>query len=151
MFFKQNADRRSFLGALGAAVGALATPFRLAGKSAPFTPPPANITGFGSTGNVYEELGVTTVINGEGTMTVLGGSLMRPEVEALMSLAGRHFVPMIELEVAAGQRIAQMMNFPRGIAPSSLPAQPPPCNQDWLEFSPGRTKSSSNNCRILLE
>ena len=91
MFFKQNANRRSFLGALGAAVGALATPFRWAGKSAPFTPPPVNITGFGSTGNVYEVLGVTTVINGEGTMTVLGGSLMRPEVEALMSLAGRHF------------------------------------------------------------
>jgi uncharacterized pyridoxal phosphate-dependent enzyme len=114
MFFKQNADRRSFLGALGAAVGALATPFRLAGKSAPFTPPPANITGFGSTGNVYEELGVTSVINGEGTMTVLGGSLMRPEVEAVMSLAGRHFVPILELEVAAGQRIALMLKLPEG-------------------------------------
>jgi hypothetical protein len=71
-------------------------------------------TGFGSTGNVYEELGVTTIINGEGTMTVLGGSLMRPEVEALMSSAGRHLVPIIELEVAAGQRIAQMTNLPKG-------------------------------------
>jgi hypothetical protein len=33
------------------------------GKSAPFNAPPANITGFGSTGNVYEELDVTTVSN----------------------------------------------------------------------------------------
>ena len=49
MFFKQNADRRSFLETLGAAVDALATPFRLAGESAPFTPPPANNNGFGST------------------------------------------------------------------------------------------------------
>lgn len=31
-----------------------------------------------------------------------------------MSLAGRHFVPIIELEVAAGQRIAQMMKLPEG-------------------------------------
>ena len=41
-----------------------------------------NISGFGASGNVYEELGVTTVINGQGTMTTLGGSLIRPEVEA---------------------------------------------------------------------
>src|SRR6202795_3698182 len=114
MFFKQNANRRSFLGALGAAVGALATPFRWAGKSAPFTPPPVNITGFGSTGNIYEELGVTTVINGEGTMTVLGGSLMRPEVEAVMAMAGSHFVPIVELEAAAGKRIAEMLKLPEG-------------------------------------
>ena len=70
------------------------------------------LTGFGATGNVYDELGVTTVINGEGTMTVLGGSLMRPEVEAVMTMAGRHFVPILELEVAAGKRIAQLLKLP---------------------------------------
>ncbi|HYK38753.1 MAG TPA: hypothetical protein VEU98_01935, partial [Candidatus Eremiobacteraceae bacterium] len=57
------------------------------------------LTGFGSTGNVYEELGVTTVINGQGTMTVLGGSLPRPEVEEIMALGGKHFCSIPDLEV----------------------------------------------------
>jgi len=70
------------------------------------------VTGFGQTGNVYDELGVTTVINGQGTMTMLGGSLMRPEVESVMALAGRHFVNIPELEVAAGKRIAEMLKLP---------------------------------------
>jgi L-seryl-tRNA(Ser) seleniumtransferase len=72
----------------------------------------ATITGFGATGNVYGELGVPTVINGQGTMTVLGGSLMRPEVEAVMALASRHFVSIPDLEVAAGKRIAEMLKLP---------------------------------------
>ena len=70
------------------------------------------VKGFGQTGNVYDELGVTTVINGQGTMTMLGGSLMRPEVESVMALAGRHFVNIPELEVAAGKRIAEMLKLP---------------------------------------
>jgi uncharacterized pyridoxal phosphate-dependent enzyme len=104
--------RRSFMGSLGALTAAIANPRKL--LSFPSAPPDAKVTGFGSTGNVYEELGVTTVINGEGTMTVLGGSLMRPEVEAVMALAGRHFVNVPDLEVAAGKRIAEMLKLPDG-------------------------------------
>jgi L-seryl-tRNA(Ser) seleniumtransferase len=72
------------------------------------------ITGFGDTGNVYEELGLTTVINGQGTMTYLGGSLMRPEAEAVMKLASLHFVNINDLEAAVGKRMAEMLKLPQG-------------------------------------
>jgi L-seryl-tRNA(Ser) seleniumtransferase len=72
------------------------------------------VTGFGQTGNPYEELGVTTVINCDGTMTTLGGSLLRPELEAVMAMAGRHFVSIPALEVAAGKRITEMLKLPQG-------------------------------------
>jgi len=74
----------------------------------------SKISGFGQSGNVYDELGVTTVINGQGTMTMLGGSLPRPEVEAVMALAGQHFVSIPELEVAAGRKIAEILKLPEG-------------------------------------
>jgi len=74
----------------------------------------ARVSGFGQSGNPYEELGVTTVINCEGTMTMLGGSILRPELEAVMAQAGRHFVSMPDLEVAAGKRIAEMLKLPEG-------------------------------------
>jgi uncharacterized pyridoxal phosphate-dependent enzyme len=106
--------RRSFMGSLGALTAAIANPRKLLSSSSPAAATASAITGFGSTGNVYEELGVTTVINGQGTMTVLGGSLMRPEVEAVMGLAGKHFVSIPELEVAAGKRIAEMLKLPDG-------------------------------------
>ena len=116
-------NRRSFLGSVGAIAtsifsgsifsGSILAPRKLfawnrgaAGRS--------RVTGFGQTGNPYEELGVTTVINCEGTMTMLGGSLPHPELEAVMTMAGRHFVSMPELEVAAGKRIAEMLKLPEG-------------------------------------
>jgi L-seryl-tRNA(Ser) seleniumtransferase len=104
--------RRSFMGSLGALTAAMSNPRKLLSSPPPL--PDEKITGFGSTGNVYDELGVTTVINGQGTMTYLGGSLMRPEVEAVMALAGKHFVTITDLEVAAGKRIAEMLKLPAG-------------------------------------
>jgi len=112
--------RRRFMGSLGFMAGALTGAMSTARSlfAAPAAAAPkgvaAKITGFGSTGNVYEELGVTTVINGQGTMTVLGGSLARPEVEAVMALAGQHFCSIPDLEVAAGNRIAEMLKLPQG-------------------------------------
>src|SRR2546423_2015949 len=109
-----NSSRRGFLGNLGAVAAALAAPHKLfAAKPSAAQTTPA-ITGLGQSGNPYQELGVTTVINGEGTMTTLGGSLIRPEVEAVMAQAARHFVSITELEVAAGKRIAQMLKLPQG-------------------------------------
>jgi uncharacterized pyridoxal phosphate-dependent enzyme len=109
-----NSSRRGFLGTLGAVAAALAAPHKLfAAKPSAAQTAPA-ITGLGQSGNPYQELGVTTVINGEGTMTTLGGSLIRPEVESVMAQAARHFVSITELEVAAGKRIAQMLKLPQG-------------------------------------
>ena len=109
-----NTNRRGFLGTLGAVAAALAAPRKL--FSAKPSPPQtgASISGFGQSGNPYVELGVTPVINAEGTMTVLGGSLIRPEVEAVMAQAARHFVSIPDLEAAAGKRIAQMLKLPPG-------------------------------------
>jgi uncharacterized pyridoxal phosphate-dependent enzyme len=102
-------NRRSFLGTLGMIAGSMMTSKKLfAAKTS------ARVSGFGQSGNPYEELGVTTVINCEGTMTMLGGSILRPELEAVMAQAGRHFVSMPDLEVAAGKRIAEMLKLPEG-------------------------------------
>ncbi len=112
--------RRTFMGSLGVMAGAVAGAMSSArGLFASAAVPAsaagaAKISGFGASGNVYEELGVTTVINGQGTMTVLGGSLARPEVEAVMALAGQHFCSIPDLEVAAGKRIAEMLKLPEG-------------------------------------
>jgi uncharacterized pyridoxal phosphate-dependent enzyme len=109
-------NRRNFLGSAGTLAGILVTAKKTFGwtNTPSATGVPATLTGFGATGSVYEELGVTTVINGQGTMTVLGGSVVRPEVEAVMALAAQHFVSIAELEVAAGKRIAQMLKLPDG-------------------------------------
>ncbi len=106
-------SRRGFLGTLGAIAGSLLAPRKLFGANAPAAEA-ASLTGFGQSGNPYQELGVATVINAEGTMTMLGGSLGRPEVEAVMAQAARHFVGIPALEAAAGKRIAEMLKLPAG-------------------------------------
>jgi uncharacterized pyridoxal phosphate-dependent enzyme len=106
-------NRRSFLGTLGALAGAFAAPRKLFGQNRG-TASSTAVSGFGSSGNPYEELGVPTVINCEGTMTMLGGSLPHPQLEAVMFMAGKHFVSIPDLEVAAGNRIAQMLKLPEG-------------------------------------
>ncbi len=106
-------NRRGFLGTAAALATSLLTPRKLFSKVASGASSPA-VTGFGQTGNPYDELGVGTVINCEGTMTMLGGSILRPELEAVMAMAGRHFVSIPELEVAAGKRISEMLKLPDG-------------------------------------
>jgi uncharacterized pyridoxal phosphate-dependent enzyme len=107
-------NRRSFLGTAGAVAASIMAPTKLFSSARPAANGRTPVTGFGQTGNPYEELGLTTVINCEGTMTVLGGSLLRPELEAVMAMAGQHFVSIADLEVAAGKRIAEMLKLPEG-------------------------------------
>ena len=106
-------NRRGFLGTAAAMAASVFAPRKLYSKVAAASGT-NSVSGFGQSGNPYDELGVTTVINCEGTMTMLGGSILRPELEAVMAMAGRHFVNIPDLEVAAGKRIAEMLKLPDG-------------------------------------
>ena len=89
MRFSSKWNRRSFLGSVGALAGSIfsgsifsstvLSPRKLFGGNRPAAA--SAVSGFGGTGNPYEELGVTTVINCAGTMTMLGGSLPHPELD----------------------------------------------------------------------
>ncbi len=114
MQLKSDWNRRGFLGTVAAVAASVFAPRKLFSSTAAMPGGGVDVSGFGKTGNPYDELGLTTVINCEGTMTVLGGSLLRPELEAVMAMAGRHFVSVPELEVAAGKRIAEMLKLPNG-------------------------------------
>ncbi len=115
MRLKSSWNRRGFLGTAAAIVASVLAPRKLSSTSSAAADS-LTVSGFGQTGNPYDELGVTTVINCEGTMTMLGGSILRPELEAVMAMAGRHFVSIPDLEVAAGTRIAEMLKLPDGYA-----------------------------------
>src|ERR1700692_1138122 len=114
MRLKSSWNRRGFLGTAAAMAASVLAPRKLFSTAAPPAGGSTTVSGFGQSGNPYEELGVTTVINCEGTMTMLGGSILRPELEAVMAQAGRHFVNIPELEVAAGKRITELLKLPDG-------------------------------------
>ena len=61
---------------------------------------------------LYARLGVKPVINGVGVVTVLGGSIMPPEVIQAMEEASRFFIPLPELEKKVGARIAELLHAP---------------------------------------
>ena len=58
--------------------------------------------------NIYKRLGIRTVINGNATLTRLGGSIMPPEVVAAMADAAKHFVDIIDLQKRVGEEIAKL-------------------------------------------
>jgi len=58
--------------------------------------------------DLYEELGVKTVINAAGTQTFLGGSIVHPKVMEAMKEAAGKFVNMGELIEKAGEFIAKV-------------------------------------------
>src|SRR5215470_3155536 len=118
-------SRRSFLSALGAITGGLFAPSesdaaslfgkkQKPSKSSDGHPIVPITSGLGSTGDIYAELGVTPLVNINGTVTVIGGSVMRPEVIELMRRGNEHFVLIDELEIAAGKFIAKLCKSPTG-------------------------------------
>jgi seryl-tRNA(Sec) selenium transferase len=118
MNLKFDWSRRSFVAAVGAAVGSLFAPSEAFGRKSKDASAGNAIvpikSGLGSTGNVYAELGVTPLVNINGTLTVIGGSLMAPEVMELMRQGNEHFVAIDELEIAAGKFIAKLCKSPEG-------------------------------------
>jgi L-seryl-tRNA(Ser) seleniumtransferase len=81
---------------------------------APATATAASVTNFSasSPSSLYASLGVKPVINGVGVVTVLGGSIMPPEVIRAMEEASRYFIPLPDLEKRVGARIAELLQAP---------------------------------------
>ncbi|HYM13197.1 MAG TPA: hypothetical protein VEU62_20825 [Bryobacterales bacterium] len=61
-------------------------------------------------GEIYRQLGVRPLINAAGTYTTLTGSLITERSRRAMEEASRCFVPLIDLQKAAGARIASLLN-----------------------------------------
>ena len=102
---RHSTGRRQFLGMASAAsvLGNL-IPNRILARAAG-----KNASASGSSAEVYTRLGVRPVINAIGTVTVLGGVIMPPEVVSAMEEAGRHFIPMPELLEKSGEHIARLL------------------------------------------
>ena len=126
MDLKSGWSRRSFLNVLGAITGGLFAPtgmkaeglFGHKEKSSlrptgghPIVP---ISSGLGSTGDIYAELGITPMVNINGTLTVIGGSVMDPEVMELIRQGNEHCVSIDDLEIAAGKFIAKICKSPAG-------------------------------------
>ncbi len=124
--------RRSFLSTLGAAGASLLSAGKLNASGmmngAPNTATMAKggmsvdgnaivpiKSGFCSTGNPWAELGITPVVNIQGTVTVIGGTVMKPEVMEAIRHGNMHFTVIDELEVASGKWLANLCKAPAGM------------------------------------
>jgi D-glucosaminate-6-phosphate ammonia-lyase len=67
---------------------------------------------------IYEQIGVTPVINAAGTETASGGSLMPPEVVQGMAHAAQRYVLIEELLDAVGTQIAEATGAEAGMVTS---------------------------------
>src|SRR5215475_1973232 len=105
-------DRRGFMKVLAA------SPLLAQLAAQAFYEKSAAAMGLDPRGNVYSRLGVKTVINCRGTWTYLSGSLQFPEVRAAQEEAGNHFVNVVELQQAAGRRLAELTGAESGLITS---------------------------------
>ena len=104
-------------------LGGLVPARRLAAAEAPSSvllpsvlPPPE------VSANMYRALGVRPFINCRGTITVIGGSIERPEVSAAKALANLQHVQLDELMAAAGKRLAELTGAEWGMVSSGCSA-----------------------------
>ena len=64
--------------------------------------------------NIYQRIGVPTIINAAGPSTRLSGGIMRPEVAEAMAAASRHCIDMTQLQAAASATIARVTGAEAG-------------------------------------
>lgn len=72
--------------------------------------------------NIYQELGVPTLINAAGTVTRYGGSVMAPAVLDAMREASGEFCKLDDLQEKIGQRIAKILDVQAAYVTSSASA-----------------------------
>ena len=72
--------------------------------------------------NVYERLGVATIINAKGTATRVSGAPMPPEIAAAMQEATQHCVDMAELQGRASEIIAAATGAEAGMVTAGASA-----------------------------
>lgn len=70
----------------------------------------------------YESIGLRPLINCRGTYTIIGGSVMLPEVQAAMLEASRQYVNLDELHDAVGRRLAELMQCEWGMVTNGCAA-----------------------------
>lgn len=70
----------------------------------------------------YESIGVRTLINCKGTLTIVSGSMMLPEARAAMSDASQAYVQMEELMEQVGARIGKLMGAEFGLVTNGCAA-----------------------------
>ncbi|HYO82351.1 MAG TPA: hypothetical protein VES20_13185 [Bryobacteraceae bacterium] len=69
-------------------------------------------------GDLYRQLGVRPLINAAGTYTTLTGSILVPQAREAMAEASKCFVPLLDLQQAAGNRIAKLLDVPAAMISS---------------------------------
>ena len=72
--------------------------------------------------NVYERLGVSTIINAKGTSTRVSGAPMPPEIAAAMQEATQHCVDMAQLQGRASEIIADTTGAEAGMVTAGASA-----------------------------
>jgi L-seryl-tRNA(Ser) seleniumtransferase len=92
----------------------------------------------------FKELNVRPFINAAGTFTTLTASLMWPEVIEAMNYASKTFVPLNDLQEAAGKRVAELIGCEAAMitsgAAAALTLGAAACvagkNPDWIKRIP---------------
>jgi seryl-tRNA(Sec) selenium transferase len=72
--------------------------------------------------DIYQSIGVDTVINCRGTFTIIGGSVERPEVIDAMKAASGFFVQYDELAFGIGRRLAAITGAEWGMVSAGCAA-----------------------------
>jgi uncharacterized pyridoxal phosphate-dependent enzyme len=72
--------------------------------------------------SVYKSIGVRPLINGRGTLTVIGGSMELPEVRAAKNAANQAYAQLDEVMDAVGKRLAELTGAEWGMVSAGCAA-----------------------------